>query len=713
MNTPQPLSLEDSCLARLVIDLQHYKPELLALLPLILRYRLLANLPVLDLCQLERTSVAVGVDLESIWRLRCSSYRGNQRGGRKIHQSWPWDHIDPSSWSWREWYLHAVAETVLSNRPDYAHVIAGLRQASEYNTKYDEHREHIQYYNLAIDWLISLESYQFLNESGDRETSYNWKKLASPFVIHIFKRCHRLTPPRYAHYKSAIMRLSDEELLTLLVRSCHFKPKCLLALAYHPPEYVDMSCPRRPSELLLQSEACDTLKEFLSEVEVVQFYIHRDWPNVPAFLLQSIFLDVHPKLKTIQVVSEQCEPYTTLDIKSVSQILAAIIRHQNSLQTIGLYSKHFEPVLVSSEFLDSLPGFIARPQFHTLDMQNIHAPLQAIVNIFGAFLSSPCSHQQTLRLTCLTALPRQPHPVTPCLQPVPDTGLEYKDLCLHDSHYDDDNRDVILFHPPLAYSHTHRVDRDDESYRMYEAFFVFPKIRLRVFGVGYIPTRTQNCINTIHMAAHHPDLLVRSLYFYVRCPAIPNEEFVTLKEDMVALLQMPTLTKLTLPENRHNPCNFFLRNLAQALLRRRNLPALQELDLGWINLLELSTEEVEHLFRTIFSLPQLSQLTLKQASSSIMSFQHYKLIRRLWTECGSGERLKKLILSDTIYMSKEERTNEFSITVIRSLLDSMAQSVDVITSSIWDFNEVKTDLIRYHINIAAHTIASPVTCNMS
>ena len=65
-----PLSLEDSCLPLLINNLEHYSLELLALLPLRLSYRLLTNLPVLDLCQLERTSVAVGVDLESIWKLK-------------------------------------------------------------------------------------------------------------------------------------------------------------------------------------------------------------------------------------------------------------------------------------------------------------------------------------------------------------------------------------------------------------------------------------------------------------------------------------------------------------------------------------------------------------------------------------------------------------------------------------------------------------------
>lgn len=65
-----PLSLEDSCLVWLIIDQEHYPPELLALLPLRLHYCLLSNPPVLDLCQFEYAPVAVSVHLDSIWRMK-------------------------------------------------------------------------------------------------------------------------------------------------------------------------------------------------------------------------------------------------------------------------------------------------------------------------------------------------------------------------------------------------------------------------------------------------------------------------------------------------------------------------------------------------------------------------------------------------------------------------------------------------------------------
>ena len=63
-----PLSLQDLCLLEVINDLDSYPVELLSSLPHWLRYRLLNNLPVLDLCRLGHTPVATGVDTEEIWK---------------------------------------------------------------------------------------------------------------------------------------------------------------------------------------------------------------------------------------------------------------------------------------------------------------------------------------------------------------------------------------------------------------------------------------------------------------------------------------------------------------------------------------------------------------------------------------------------------------------------------------------------------------------
>ncbi len=65
----QPLSLENQCLLHLICHLEEYTPETLASLPLHLRRRLLPNLPAMDICQLEDTAVTDGIDMEvSVWK---------------------------------------------------------------------------------------------------------------------------------------------------------------------------------------------------------------------------------------------------------------------------------------------------------------------------------------------------------------------------------------------------------------------------------------------------------------------------------------------------------------------------------------------------------------------------------------------------------------------------------------------------------------------
>ena len=99
-----PLSLEDSCLVWLINDLENYSLELLALLPLRLRYRLLANLPVLDLCQLECTFVALGVDLESIWKLKFPPWNDVQ-----VESQYTTDDLKRAPLSDPSWPWHAIS----------------------------------------------------------------------------------------------------------------------------------------------------------------------------------------------------------------------------------------------------------------------------------------------------------------------------------------------------------------------------------------------------------------------------------------------------------------------------------------------------------------------------------------------------------------------------------------------------------------------------
>ena len=274
------------------------------------------------------------------------------------------------------------------------------------------------------------------------------------------------------------------------------------------------------------------------------------------------------------------------------------------------------------------------------------------MDILCAFLISPCSHRQTLKLP-QRMLPRLLHPATPCPAgaiPMPDSGVEYKELYLH--------QDNVI---PV-----------DESYiEICKAFFAFSKIRLRFLEVGCLQTVGNHFVNTLHMAAQHPDIQVKTLS--IRCRYGTEKAFPTLRDDMRVLLQMPTLINLSLPPLQDAfPVDRFVPILAQELPKRHHLAAIEELDLGTINFQKLPAEEVEHLFQSIFSLPHLNQLTLS-VTHSISSFHHYKLIHRLWTKYSSGERLKKLILCDGVEISERDYREE-----LMPLLDSMAKTLVVV-----------------------------------
>ena len=65
-----PFTLQDLYLLEVINDLNYYPDDLLVSLPHWLRYRLLHNLPAIDLCRLTRTRVAVGIDVAEIWKPR-------------------------------------------------------------------------------------------------------------------------------------------------------------------------------------------------------------------------------------------------------------------------------------------------------------------------------------------------------------------------------------------------------------------------------------------------------------------------------------------------------------------------------------------------------------------------------------------------------------------------------------------------------------------
>ena len=185
---------------------------------------------------------------------------------------------------------------------------------------------------------------------------------------------------------------------------------------------------------MLEIEPSCILKEFLNEVKEVQFSASDLSP-----LLQVVSTPYeHGTLQIQSYSSQRIEEFQ----KSIIGTIANMIEWQVLENVYFDFRGQFrDTVLASDEFTalaTSLTGFVARPHFRTLDIRKFQVPAHIVMDILSAFLVSPCSHQQTLKLPQhIQPSTKQLHPTTPYpagampVPLVPDSGVEYKELYLH------------------------------------------------------------------------------------------------------------------------------------------------------------------------------------------------------------------------------------------------------------------------------------------
>ena len=62
------LSLVDQCFLYVILNLEEFPPNYLALLPRQIRKELLLSLPMVDICNLEETAVVEGIEMNDVWQ---------------------------------------------------------------------------------------------------------------------------------------------------------------------------------------------------------------------------------------------------------------------------------------------------------------------------------------------------------------------------------------------------------------------------------------------------------------------------------------------------------------------------------------------------------------------------------------------------------------------------------------------------------------------
>ena len=179
-----PLSLQDLCLLEVINDVDSFPVDLLSSLPQWLRYRLLNNLPVLDLCRLEHSSVASGINRDELWDTRCKSMRIEENKASLL----PWYQLNVYSLPRRTRMsqnlakcdlerLYREVESQLKSGPEGKRLVSGRENFLSYLVS----RILLSTPHLGVLTSIHGENLPLLNrhQISTEQRSYIWNKQAT------------------------------------------------------------------------------------------------------------------------------------------------------------------------------------------------------------------------------------------------------------------------------------------------------------------------------------------------------------------------------------------------------------------------------------------------------------------------------------------------------------------------------------------------------
>ena len=608
-----PLPLQDLCLLKVINDLDSYPVKLLALLPHWLRYRLLNNIPVLDLCHLEHTSVARGVDTDEIWSSR-------------------WERSQVS-----ESIVHTLSPVPRSETLDNDSSVFQLSICqSDCCTTHDQLDMDLAIRSLVKDFISepvkSKEKFLLDLAKGVIKTGLNTG------ISHQGHIGGLIQPSSHSQYACTrrqllidkLISISGETLLWNLTGSVPLHPRAA-------PCAKDCSC----RVLTVQTTALSACRSR----NVVQLTPHRLLPirkrnNLSELLLlltkdcglnpTSVNLDVSMVSETTSYPQNILHRFT-LSFRTIrcfleqATVLRLLCQQNDDVETLnaiitGRILSQLKCLFCTTTDLEhstvqQLSALYSLQHFHQLHLtiEMIHPSIDTLMK---EFMTAPCSHTQHLIIHTeggtlpFTMDTRQLATMDMGGATVPDCACQHKML-----QFTSQDTSTNILHPILQ----------------------FPTIRLNELIL--------NCFDDyypyLHLCACHPDLQVAKLAIDL------NEQpyhilMTTVKNDLISLFKMLTLQELSISghwvgfENAKH-------GLVLALYQRSTLCSLRKVTL---DLIDYNREEFKELWDALFSLPQLHQLEIALGEEFTMkAVVCTKLICESWTQCAFGEKLKMLHLT--------------------------------------------------------------------
>ena len=602
-----PLRLQDFCLLEVINDLNSYPVELLASLPYWLRYRLLVNIPALDLCRLDSTSVASGIDINRLWGIHlklCEKQNRNKHVSQtKTKSSF---HLDLNGY--REYYPACIRSncTLLERELESAFQDLKREACSSLHSAREKCLAEIvsrvlSDTNILNNQLTSIQGSHLLQhllhcESISQRLSYEvWKKQAtalitehlSPSYVHPLFRsyCETKSSVLTPHRLASIFDEKDTLwFFSFLVNNCRARPASVNLhidrLSQQIQHAIYTGRITQDNGLKLSAES----DKFLSSMNVL--------------------------FRKVEIMKVQCDNYVSIG-DLVSMIEAATSSGNDSKL------KYLFCILpdLYYDIVQPLSTTLVLKNFRHLFLDLVDLHLLNLGKLLHCFMIAPCSQTQQLTINVKRIQP-------PNMFDVAQLGtLKMR-------------RDVV---PQCAVKHKLLPLQSSSTVVLY-VLLQLPTIRLNELcldGIDY---------GYLHLCAQHPDLLVAKLTIKVQ-EHVWKEVQNTAEEDFVSLLKKPTLEEISISGYWGHSKEVMI-GLTKGFRERAQIPSLPPL--GRISLDEtsdgFSTKDIHCLWDAIFSLPALEQLEVYLGAG----FTDVQVIYDSWIAAAIKAKLKLIYISGRV-----------------------------------------------------------------
>ena len=606
----EELTLQQHCFLYLAVHLGDYSVDEVGLLPPRLRRMLLNGLPATDLCHLEGTPVASGIDMDEIWDEVCM---------KRLQNYQPF----VSSCSPKDDFFRQLSSVIIADKRD------------------------LKSYRSVVEGIVSVNLSEFpfgMSISSVKNLPNSIHKLVVGKVLIVSERLRKLS--FHIIHCTFYSRYGWIDLANLLVNECGYYPR-----------YLDVACDDFIYLGRTSKQNVAAFRKFASCVEEVRFCWSSILPSFAyhmfyndlirkllLFVMEAILSSRRPQLRSI-IVDESCQgcthivdeivgaissvfqpsgyvplfatasikkklPYTCLKSLSVAvsthgSDLLHIINH-SALENLNLENLQLCEITCLPLY-HAIANVILQPQFCELSLADIRLPLQSTQAILDNFLTNPTTHTLILKLRNVEI----------------GAGRLTKSNCSSPAmRFRADNSKTLC------------VCSTCIPANLAQWFFNHPQLRLETLEVCklLIPGQTIYSLLKRQMNVH-----INNMVFLEQ--PLPRSQ-ILLTKLFESFLTNPALRKLELTCCPHLSSS--LSSLAHGLQKQAKVASLKELDLADNEIGKQPESDIQLLLQAVFSLPQLSTFSLDLGMNSLTE-QHMSMLCDVWKEkTGGKKRLRTL-----------------------------------------------------------------------